>query len=203
MTLSALITLMGLQALIAMSPGPAGVMTIKTAASHGIRSGFALSFGLALAIVVWATAAMAGLKVVFDVAPFLQTSLRIVGAVFLIWIGISLFRHAKEPMPEVEAAQEERLLSLIQLGLWTNLANPKALAYFAAVFVGIMPQGAGLGWALLILAVIFAIEFAWYGLLTLIFSRPAPRRFYARAKAGLDRVFGGLIMALGARIALP
>jgi len=203
MTLGALLTLMGLQALIAMSPGPAGVLTIKTAAAQGIRAGLALSFGLAFAIVIWATAALAGLSVVFEVAPYLQTTLRLIGAAFLIWIGIGMFRHAKAPMADIGTASEKGLLALARLGLWTNLANPKALAYFAAVFVGLMPEDPSWGWGALILGVIFAIEFAWYAALSLVFSRPAPRRAYIRAKGWLDRIFGTLIMGLGARIALP
>ncbi len=203
MTLTALLTLMGLQLLIAVSPGPAGVLTIKTAASDGGRAGVALSVGLALAIVIWATAALAGLSLLFEVAPFLQTSLRLIGAVFLIWIGYSLWRHAPEPMPDVSVADARSLASLIKLGLWTNLANPKALAYFAAVFTGIMPADASLAWAVLIIVIIFCIELLWYCTLALVFSRPAPRRAYARAKRWLDRVFGGLVMALGARIAYP
>ncbi|GFE66864.1 LysE family translocator [Litoreibacter roseus] len=203
MTLAALLTLMGLQVLIAMSPGPAGVLTIKTAAADGARAGILLSLGLAIAIVIWAVSALAGLSLLFEIAPFLQTALRIVGAAFLIWIGFTLWRHAKEPMPDVSAAAVKRPLALIRLGLWTNIANPKALAYFAAVFTGIMPADASLGWAALIILVIFAIEFTWYCTLALVFSRPAPRRAYARAKSWLDRLFGGIVMALGARIALP
>ena len=203
MTLSALLTLVGMQLLIAMSPGPAGVMTIKTAASEGVRAGLALSFGLASAIVIWAMAALAGLSVVFEIAPLLQGTLRLLGAAFLVWIGIGLFRHASDPMPEVRTADMKGVWPLIRLGLWTNLANPKALAYFAAVFVGIMPQGAGPGWAALVIGLIFFIELAWYATLAAVFSRPAPRRAYSRAKGWLDRVFGGIVAALGVRIALP
>lgn len=201
MTLTALLTLMGLQALIAISPGPAAVITIKTAAQSGARAGIFISLGLAVAIVLWAAAALAGMSVIFDMAPFLQTALRIIGAAFLIWIGISMFRHARDPLPEASAAQEIGAFRLFRLGLVTNLANPKALAYFAAVFVGIMPHEPGGAAAALILAVIFAIEFIWYVTLSVVFSRPSPRRAYQRGKAHLDRIFGGLIAALGARIA--
>ncbi|MEL6840073.1 MAG: LysE family transporter [Pseudomonadota bacterium] len=201
MTLSALLTLMGLQALIAISPGPAAVLTIKTAAAQGVRAGFALSFGLALAIVIWASAALAGLSVIFEVAPYLQTTLRIAGGIFLIWIGIAMFRHSKEPLLDARSATTTQGVQLVRLGVITNLANPKALAYFAAVFVGIMPADPTLAAALTVLLVIFMIEFAWYATLSILLSRPSPRRLYQNGKVHLDRVFGGMITALGARIA--
>ncbi len=201
MTLAALLTLMGLQVLIAISPGPAAVVTIKTAAAHGVKAGLALSLGLAAAIVIWAAAALAGMSVIFEVAPYLQTTLRIIGGLFLIWIGISMFRHAREPLPANTAAPDIGLWRLVRLGLITNLANPKALAYFAAVFVGIMPHDPTLTAALTVLVVIFGIEFSWYATLSILLSRASPRRVYQRGKTHLDRIFGGMIAALGARIA--
>ncbi len=201
MTLTALLTLMGLQALIAISPGPAAVVTIKTSAARGAQAGLLLSLGLAFAIVLWAAAALAGLSIIFEVAPYLQTTLRIIGGLFLIWIGISMIRHASAPMADASEAEVIGGRRLFRLGLITNLANPKALAYFAAVFVGIMPHDPTPAAAATVLAVIFMIEFGWYALLSLLFSRPSPRRAYQRGKTHLDRIFGGLIAALGARIA--
>ena len=203
MTISALLTLISLQALLAMSPGPASVLTIKTAAAEGARAGLLLSFGLAIAVVIWAAAALAGLSVLFEIAPYLQTSLKLIGAGFLIWIGISLWRGADQPLKDVDAAKGHNPLKLIRLGIWTDLANPKALAYFAAVFTTIMPTEISIGWTLAILAIIFAIELVWYALLSLIFSRSGPRRAYIRAKGWLDRLFGALVALLGVRIALP
>ncbi|MDX8348748.1 LysE family transporter [Cognatiyoonia sp. IB215446] len=201
MTWAAILTLAGLQALIAISPGPAAVVTIKTAASQGVKAGLALSFGLASAILIWASAALAGLSIVFEVAPYLQTSLRVAGGLFLIWIGWSMWRHARTPLPDPVAAPAIGAARLVRLGLLTNLANPKALAYFAAVFVGIMPADPTFAMALTILTVIFVIEFAWYAALSIAFSRPSPRRAYQRGKMHIDRAFGGILALLGARIA--
>ncbi len=203
MTATALITLIGLQALLAMSPGPAAVLTIKTAASEGARAGLLLSLGLAIAVVIWAAAALAGLSLLFDVAPYLQTSLKLIGAGFLVWVGISLWRGADQPLKDVDAAAGHKPLKLIRLGIWTDLANPKALAYFAAVFTTIMPTELSVGWTLAVLAIIFGIELAWYALLSMVFSRSGPRRAYIRAKGWLDRLFGALVALLGVRIALP
>ncbi|MCK0166527.1 LysE family transporter [Jannaschia sp. S6380] len=197
-----LLTLAGLQALIAMSPGPAGVLCIKTAAASGIRNGVALAAGLALGILVWALAALTGLSLLFEVAPYLQTALRLVGAVFLVWIGLSLWRGADAPMPAARAVRAG-LARTVRLGIWTNLANPKALAYFAAVFTGLLPGDPTLADGALILALIFVIEFGWYATLALVFSRPVPRAAYGRAKAWLDRAFGAVVAALGIRIAIP
>ena len=203
MTMTALLTLIGLQAVIAMSPGPAGVLTIKTAAASGLRVGMALALGLALAIVVWATAALAGLSILFEIAPFAQGALRIMGAAFLIWVGVSLWRGADAPLPDAGSVPPRPWWATVRLGLVTNLANPKALAYFTAVFAGLLPADPSVATAGLILGVVFAVEAVWYAALAAVFSRPAPRRVYARMKSKLDRIFGVAVAGLGARIALP
>lgn len=203
MTLTGYLTLIGLQALIAMSPGPAGVLTLQIAAASGLRAGLALATGLAVAIVLWAAAALTGLSLLFEVAPTAQTTLRLIGAAFLIWMGVALWRGADMPLARTTAPVGRAPHRLVAVGLATNLANPKALAYFAAVFAGLVPADPSWGTALAILGVVFAVEFAWYAVIALVFSRPAPQRAYARLKGRADRIFGAAVVALGARIAVP
>ncbi|WP_298912602.1 LysE family transporter [uncultured Roseobacter sp.] len=200
MTVAALTHLMLLQVLIAMSPGPAVVLTIRTAASKGARAALKISLGLALGILLWAIAALAGLAVLFEVMPWIQTGLRLIGAAFLVWIGIRLWRDASHPLAEIGTELAPQGYSGVGLGVWTNLANPKALAYFAAVFTGILPVNVTFADAAAILAVVFIVEAAWYTSVALVFSRPAPRQIYARVKAGLERFFGALIAAFGLRL---
>ena len=202
MTLAALASLALLQLLIAMSPGPATVLTIRTAAAQGIGAGIALAVGLALAILVWAAAALTGLSVLFEVAPWLQAGLRIIGGLFLIWIGIGLWRGARAPLPDAGTAAPYHRGGLVRTGLLTNLANPKALAYFAAVFTGILPADTSWTDAALILITVFIVECAWYGAVAALFSRAAPRAVYARIKGVFERSFGGLLSLFGIKIAL-
>ena len=202
MTLSALLTLAVLQFFIAASPGPATILTIKTAARDGLRAGLALALGLAVAIVLWAVAAITGLSVLFEIAPWLQAGLRVVGGLFLIWIGIQLWRGASAPL-DLDAVQLPRSHGAsMRLGVFTNLANPKALAYFAAVFTGILPTNPALADTVLILMVVFVVELFWYSIVATLFARPTARRLYQRIKAWIDRLFGALISAIGIRIAV-
>ena len=201
MAIEALIALAGLQLMLAMSPGPATVITIKTASSNGLAAGLSLSFGLATGVLIWALAALTGLSLIFELAPYLQTALRIAGGLFLIWIGISLWRHAKDPLPDTADASPMGLGRAFRLGVYTDLANPKALAYFAAVFSGVIPAEPTISTGALILSIIFVIEMGWYALVSLVFSRPTPQKFYRAAKSVLDRAFGGLIALSGAKIA--
>lgn len=82
------------------------------------------------------------------------------------------------------------------------LANPKPAVFFGAVFVGLVPAEASEADRAIVLANILWVETAWYLLVAWAFSRGWARAAYGRAKTGFDRAMGGLIGALGARIAI-
>ena len=199
MTPDVLLAVAAGQALLALSPGPATVVTIRVAVSQGVRAGLLTALGLTLGVVVWAATALAGLSLVFEAAPWLQSALRIAGGLFLIWVAVGLWRGAPRPMPEVAGTARPDGANL-RLGLLTNLANPKAVAYFAAIFAGFMPAEPTVWDAAAMLSAVFAVELAWSSVVATAFSRPKPRRVYARAKLHLERAFAGAMAAIGLRL---
>lgn len=203
MTPAAFVTVALIHLLAVVSPGPAFVLAIRTAASEGLRAALGLALGFGLGATAWAAAALLGLALLFQVVPPLFVALKILGGAFLLVLGVQMWRHAREPLPAVEpGAAPRRTGGAIRLGALAMLANPKPAVFFGAVFVGLVPVGATGAERALVLANVFWVEAAWYVAVALVFSRPFARAAYARAKTGLDRVMGGLIGALGARIAI-
>ena len=188
--------------LAAMSPGPSFVLSVRTASSEGLRPALALAAGFGLGAALWAAAALLGLAILFEAAPWVLVALKLLGGAYLIWIAWNLWRHAREPLPPVApGAAPQGTLAAARRGLLTQLANPKVSVFFGAVFVGIVPADAtALGKALLLLN-IFAVETLWYVLVAGLFSTPRARTGYARWKAALDRAFGACLAGFGALIA--
>jgi threonine/homoserine/homoserine lactone efflux protein len=202
MTLAAFASMALIHLIAAISPGPAFVVILRVAAAEGLRNAVAVAIGFGLGAVAWAAAALMGLAVLFQIAPVLLTGLKLGGAAFLLFIAFMMWRHASDPLPE--AALAGRLRSFpgaLKLGLMTQLANPKAAVFFGAVFIGVLPEVMTLRESLILLALVFAVEFGWYVVVARIFSLPHARAGYARIKSVTDRVFGGLIAAFGIKIA--
>lgn len=193
-----LITFLVVHTIITLSPGPALMVTIKTAVTRGQSEGVKLSFGLACAVTLWALASLLGLSLLFSVAPYLQTAFRFIGAAYLIWLGVNMWRHASVPLA---AAATQTKSNSFMLGFITDLANPKALAYFTAVFATLVPADITLIASATLLVMIFAIEFVWYSLVSVGFSRPRVQTFYMRLKKWIDRLFGSILTALGIKLA--
>ena len=93
------------------------------------------------------------------------------------------------------------LLRLAMRGVTTQLANPKPAVFFGAVFITLVPAHAGPGLFAAILGVVFVNEFVWNLVVARIFSLETARLGYTRLKSGIDRVLGGLLAALGVKIA--
>lgn len=204
MTLAAFLTIALLHLFAAISPGPSFVVAIRTAAAEGLRPALGLAIGFGAGAVIWACAALAGLALLFQIVPALFTALKVLGGLFLIFIAVQTWRHARSPLPEVEAdALPTSTGAAVLKGLAVQLANPKPAIFFGAVFVGLVPPDTPLPVLALLMAVIFVDETLWYALVARLFSLPRPRALYARLKSGVDRTFGVLLAGLGIRIALP
>ncbi len=201
MTLAAFLAFAGLVTFAAISPGPAVLMAARTGLNEGFRTGVMLAMGIGSGAMVWALAAMFGLNIVFAAAPSLLWALKIGGAGYLLWMAWHLWRDAKQPFVTEDARPVPRsALAAYRLGLWTNLANPKAAVMFSSIFLGTL-QADTPYWVLgLLLAVIFTAETLWNSLVARIFSLERSRARYISLKTLIDRSFGGVLALLGVKI---
>lgn len=203
MTIAAFLTVVLIHLAAAISPGPSFVVSVRTAASEGFATATALAFGFGLGAVLWALAAMAGLALLFEVVPQLFTTLKILGGAFLLFIAWLMWRHASDPLQQGSAATAPRSpASAIRFGFLTFAANPKPAVFFGAVFVGLVPPDIPWTVRAALLVAVFVNETGWYILVARVFSLPRARAAYGRLKSSIDRVFGGLLAALGLKIAL-
>ncbi len=187
----------------AVSPGPSFVVSVRTAASEGFGVACALALGFGLGAVLWASAAMAGLAVLFELVPALFVALKMVGAAFLLFIAFMMWRHARAPLDTADMdAAPRSVFSAIRFGFLTFATNPKPAVFFGAVFVGLVPVETTLVWKVAILAMVFVNETLWYILVARVFSLPKARASYVRLKTLIDRAFGTLIALFGLKIAL-
>lgn len=202
MTVVAFLAAVLLCLMAAVSPGPAVLMAARIGLTEGWRTGLALAIGIGAGAVIWASAALFGLALLFDYAPVLLTVMKIGGAMLLIWMAIKIWRQADEPIAEAGTAPTPRSpLAALRLGLVTQLANPKPAVFFGAVFVGTVPAGTpGVVLAALLIC-IFLGETLWNALVARLFSLEKTRRSYIKLKHIIDRTFGGLLALLGVKIA--
>ncbi len=176
-------------------------MSARTGVTEGMRTGFFLAMGIGIGAVFWAALALSGLAALFRIAPALLWAFKIAGGVYLVWMGIQMWRSAARPLPDSTGQPPRSAWSAFRLGVITQLSNPKPAVVLSAIFIGTVPPGTPLWVLAALLSFLFFVETLWNTIVARLFSLPATRRAYIGAKTTMDRTFGGFLALLGAKIA--
>ena len=188
------------QLLAVISPGPSFLVTAQTAVARSRLDGVKIAFGLGAGTLVWSTAAVLGLNVLFRLYHWLFVGMKIAGALFLLWIALQIFRHARSPIDMSGSNGEAAKRNPFLRGFLTQISNPKVAAFFGSIFVAILPKEVP-GWMMIALVVIFTVnEISWYTLVSFCFGSAPVRRTYIGAKTWIDRVTGLFLGGLSLRI---
>jgi RhtB (resistance to homoserine/threonine) family protein len=202
-----LVVFVGVSAVVILLPGPDTAVVTKNILLSGRRAGLGTSIGVCTGLSVWTLAAALGVASVLRASEAAFTALKLVGAAYLVWLGVQAFRaarHAAEP----PAADEQRTTvdtsrRGFRQGLLSNLANPKIAVFFTSLLPQFVDPGRSVLLPFLLLGLIFVLmTFAWLCTYSLLAARAAATLQRPRVKAALDRITGTILIAVGIRLAL-
>ena len=193
----------GALALGVISPGPSFVMVAKEAVSVSRANGLAAAFGMGLGGTFFALAALGGLQALLLAVPVLYSTLKVLGGLYLCYLGYRIYAGAKQPLSTTDDRGGSRARSVrtsLWLGLTTQLSNPKTAIVYASVFAAFLPSSLSVLLATTLIAVIFALETSWYSIVATLLSATAPRRAYVGCKTFIDRAAGIVLLGLGLKL---
>lgn len=205
--MSDLTSLLGIGAALfvgAASPGPSFIMVARTAASAGRTQGIGAALGMGLGGAVFAAASLLGLNALFLAIPTLYLVLKLVGGLYLSYLGWRIWRGALQPLEVSTAAQADGSAPRKNQVLWgfaTQISNPKTAIVYASVFAAFLPAAPSLQYNLAVVVLVFLIEAGWYAVVATALSSEVPRNTYLRYKKWVDRAAGGIMGALGLKLA--
>jgi threonine/homoserine/homoserine lactone efflux protein len=151
---------------------------------------------------LFAAAALLGLQSIFSAVPTLYIGLKILGGLYLCWLGILVWRSATHELAVAHGAGPGgKATGSFWLGLITQLSNPKTAIVYASVFAAFLPPHFSLAFAAGLLLAVFAVETSWYVLVAWVLSSPAPQRAYLACKTWVDRSAGAVMVGLGLKLA--
>lgn len=204
-----LLAFLGACTLVAASPGPSTVLIIKQS-MHSRRSGFLTVLGNETGVFIWGVVAAFGLTALLTASEIAYDAMRIVGAVVLVGFGIQALRQARrakgtpeEDAEEAWADTQKSGWASYRGGLLLNLANPKAAVFAMSFLPQFVPEGAPHLPAMVGLAALWAVyEVGYYGLYVWFVGRMKSVLSRAGVRRRLEQVSGGVLLLLGARMAL-
>ena len=117
------------------SPGPNALLALSHGAKHGLRNTFATICGSLLAFVILMIASLAGIGAIMASSIWLFETIRWLGAAYLIYLGIKMWRSAPEKVvtEEIERSDKSRV-TLFRKGFLVAIGNPKIIIFFASFF---------------------------------------------------------------------
>ena len=116
---------------LALVPGPDNIFVLTQSAIHGRTAGMFVTLGLCTGLVVHTTAVSLGVAVIFQTSVVAFNTLKVIGALYLLYLALQAFRAGASEMHE-EGGMGASRRQLYVRGLVMNVTNPKVAIFFLA-----------------------------------------------------------------------
>ena len=194
MTLTTYFIYLTAVALLVVTPGPTMLMSMTNAATYGTTKALMSTAGSVTAVLGVMILSSMGLGAVLAASNTAFTVLKVVGAAYLIYLGITTFLNADRAVLATASplAPTRSARSLYLQGWMVGASNPKALLFFSAFFPQFIdPQAAFVPQFAILASTFIAIEFS-----------VAPWLRESGRTRAFNRVSGSLFAGMGALLLL-
>jgi len=200
---SQVLAFVALAAVLTITPGADTVLVVRNSAAAGAVVGIRTAMGICSGLFAHATLSALGLSLVLVHSATLFIVLKLAGAAYLVWLGVQSLRRAFSPECFLSGRRESPGGRPFVQGLLTNVLNPKVAAFYLALlpqFIG--PGDPALLKSLLLAGIHSAMGLCWLAVVSLAVSRTRQAFSGGRLARSLHVLTGGLLIGLGARLAL-
>jgi RhtB (resistance to homoserine/threonine) family protein len=196
----------GIAAVLTITPGADMALVAKNAIARGRTGAWYTTLGICLGCAAHATASALGLSAILAASAALVETIKIAGAIYLVFIGIQSLRSAiktnAEAGPARQSAPPARSLRSFTEGMLTNLLNPKvALFYVTFLPQFIHPGDSVVRKSLFLAAIHIAMGLGWLTAYGWFISRMSRALAGSSLRRNLEAVTGALLIGLGTRLA--
>lgn len=192
--------------IFAFMPGPAVLYATARTVAGGRRAGLMAVLGIHIGGYVHVASAAAGLSVLFHAVPTLYLAVKMAGAAYLVWLGLSMFRAKTEPGTDVPVIAPRSGRKAFLESIVVEVLNPKTALFFLAFLPQFVDAGAGLPlWAqLAILGTAVGFMFTLADIVYVVLAAMVMERLKRSSRVGawFRRIGGSILMGLGLHMAL-
>ncbi|MEO0819183.1 MAG: LysE family transporter [Pseudomonadota bacterium] len=182
-------------------PGPTVLLIVAYAVSQGRTVALAIAAGVALGDLVAMTASLAGVGALLMASATLFTVLKWIGAAYLLWLGITLWRAGAARVEE-ETPAAVPAATVFRRAFWVTALNPKSIAFFLAFVPQFIDPGSAYAPQAGILVASFVALAALNALGYAALAERAGRRIRRPSvRRWINRIGGGVLIAMAAATA--
>ncbi|MGL1930911.1 MAG: LysE family translocator [Desulfotalea sp.] len=190
--------------LLSIAPGPSNLYVMARSIAQGKKGGIVAAMGLAVGSLVHVVAAVLGLSAIFKHSPTLYMVVKLVGAAYLLYLGVSYWRNKSSGKNgEVQKIKEKSLFSVFRQSIIVEVTNPKTAIFFIALLPQfVVPESGSVSQQLFILGIIVTLSALPCDILVAISSSKVSNWLnkYEQAQQIQDRVSGSILFSMGTYI---
>jgi threonine/homoserine/homoserine lactone efflux protein len=191
---------------LVMIPGPDQALVTRNALAAGRPAGMYTMVGGALGLTIHASAASLGVSALLLASATAFTILKIVGAVYLVYMGVQTLRAARRSAagtPEPTQRRRRSPLRHVRQGFLTNALNPKVALFFVTLLPQFMDTNSSALRQGLVLSAVFAVIYlTWFSLYVLTVDAIGGWLRRPRVRAAIERFTGLLLVGFALRLVL-
>lgn len=208
--LKALITFALASTLVTLLPGPDFMLVLRNAFRGGRRIGWCTAAGTTTGLALWAVAASLGLSSLVAASRVGYDALRLIGAAYLIWLGVTTLRSrqptvidgTEDQRPPEPPARPAGALRAYLNGVISDLCNPKVGVFFVAFLPAFIPPHGSVSEFSLLFGLWNAVEVgAYFAVVVWLVSRGTTWLHHRRFRRRLEQVTGAVLIGFGIRLA--
>jgi threonine/homoserine/homoserine lactone efflux protein len=125
-------------------PGPSVLFVVTRSLTLGPRAGLATVLGNAAGVYVQVIAVALGVGALVQESIHVFTAIKLVGAAYLIYLGVTTFRHRRSLMAALDAPVERKLVRRILADAFVvGIFNPKVIVFFMAILPQFVDRSSG------------------------------------------------------------
>lgn len=188
---------------MAVLPGADFVMVTRTSIYNGRLAGLYMSLGMCISVSIHASYSIAGLAVVIANSAWLFSTIKYLGAAYLVYIAWQLLTTQESLNSDQNALMTEiSPFIALRLGFTCNILNPKTSIFFLSIFTQVVSVDTPLIMQISYGVIIMLAHFIWYSGIALLLSHPQILPRFNRQKQKIDKVAGFVLMLIAIKLLL-
>jgi len=188
---------------MAISPGSDFVMVTRNSIFYGRVAGVYSALGVSLAIWIHVAYSIAGLAIIISNSIILFTSIKYLGAAYLIYIGWKTF-NSKSTVDNDQKPDRDGVsnASAFKMGFISNVLNPKTTIFFLSLFSQVVNPQTPLWLQIIYGAIISLAHLIWFSSISLFLSQPTLLNKFNAYKSAIEKVVGTILIGFGLKVAI-
>ena len=198
----ATVTIAHLIALI--SPGPDFIVACRNAIQYSRKTGLWTAVGFGIGVCVHMSYAFFGLTWMISQSDILFTTMKYLGAVYLIYLGVSslFLKNTKIDLKTDQRVSKIKWYTATKMGLLTNLLNPKASLFFLSLFTLVIGPEVNLTVMAILALILVSSTVLWFSLVAVFLTHQKTRYLFEGYQKQINRLFGMILIIIGIRIGM-